>query len=181
MNKAETGTFMGHTDRVITATYRPITEHKLTVKQLSGDKIYTQNEFSTLRITAEDAPPGKEFIGWSKTGEGELSSWKSQTTTFTFGNGDTELTPNYVNVWTITVVDGTIENKTSALLREGYTYDLKTKSLAIYEQFLGWTQVGPGTISNTAATYTRFTVGAGDTTITANLDLYPDKIGRAHV
>lgn len=170
-----TGTYMGDSDRTITAEYRPINPHTLTVKQLSGDVTYTQAEFTTIKVTAEDAPTGMRFTGWSKSGEGEISSTSSQSTVFTFGNGDAILTPNYVNVWTITVVDGTISDSTSILLDEGEIYTLKTRYLEVYEKFDGWTQSGPGTISNTAATTTRFTVGNGNATITANISQYPDK------
>ena len=175
VNSSSTGTKMGPSDRTIIATYRPITEHTLTVKQLSGDVTYTQDEFTTIKITAEDAPEGMRFSGWSKSGEGSLSSSKNQTTTFTFGNGDTVLTPKYVNVWTITVVGGKIDGKESAILDEGTSYVLQANGLAVYEKFEGWTQEGPGAITNTAATSTRFTVGNGNTTITANVSQYPDK------
>lgn len=171
-----TGTYMGDSDRTITANYRPINPHTLTVKQLSGDVTYTQAEFTTVRITAEDAPAGKRFTGWSKSGEGTLSSNSAQSVTFTFGNGDAVVTPNYVNVWTVTVIDGTIAGSTSALLDEGETYYyLRTRNLAVYERFDGWTQSGPGIIHNTASTRTTFTVGNGDVTITANISEYPDK------
>lgn len=175
VNEPQTGTYMGTSDRTITANYRLINPHTLTVKQLSGDVTYEQAEFSTVTITAEDAPAGQRFVRWSKSGEGSISSTYSKTTTFTFGNGDTTLTPVYVNVWTVTVVGGTINGSSSATLDEGSSYTLKTRSLAIYERFDGWTQDGPGMISNTASTSTRFTVGAGDTTITANVTQYPDK------
>lgn len=174
-SKVKTGTYMGTSNRKITANYRLIGAHILTVKQLSGDVTYEQAEFSTVTITAEDAPAGKRFVKWSLSGKGTLSSTTAKTTTFTFGNGDTTLTPVYVNVWTITVIGGTINGSNIATLDEGSSYTLKTKSLAIYERFDGWTQDGPGTISNTASTSTRFTVGAGNTTITANVTQYPDK------
>ena len=176
MSDAQTGTYMGPSDRTITAVYRPINEHTLTVKQLSGDVTYKQEEFSTIKLTAEDAPEGKRFVKWTKSGEGDIRNQDtSKTITFEFGNGDTVLTPIYVNVWTVTVIDGTINGSESALLDEGESYTLKTKNLAIYEKFDGWSQDGPGTINNIAATSTRFTVGAGDTTITANITQYPDK------
>lgn len=175
VDSAQTGTYMGSSDRNIVATYRSIDTHTLTVKQLSGDVIYEQSEFTTVTLTAEDAPEGQRFVRWSKSGEGSLSSTTSKTVTFTFGNGDTTLTPVYVNIWTITVIGGTINGSSSATLDEGSSYILKTRNLAIYERFDGWTQNGPGTISNTASTSTRFTVGSGDTTITANITQYPDK------
>lgn len=172
---ASTGTYMGTSDRTITANYRQINTHTVTVHQLSGDVTYTQAEFSTMAITAETAPSGKQFTGWSKSGSGSISSSTAATTTYTFGNGDGELTPNYVNVWTISVTNGTIDGSASKLLREGSTYDLKCRNLAVYERFDGWTKTGPGTINNTAATSTRFTIGDGDTSIVANISQYPDK------
>lgn len=175
-DRVKTGTCMGTSDRTITATYRPINTHKLVVKQLSGDVEHSQAEFSKISITAEDAPAGKRFTGWSLSGQGSLSSASSKTTTYTFGNGDGVLTPNYVNIWTITVVDGTINGSSSAVLEEGRQYELRTRSLKAYEGFdNGWSQVGPGTIKNAAATSTYFTVGNGDATLTAGIVEYPDK------
>ena len=172
---ASTSARMGTSDRTITANYRPINPHTLTVKQLSGDVTYEQAEFSKVTVTAENAPAGKRFVRWSKSGSGSLSSTTSKTTTFTFGNGDTTLTPVYVNVWTVTVIGGTINGSSTATLDEGSSYTLKSRSLAVYERFDGWTQSGPGTITNTASTSTSFKVGTGNTTITANITQYPDK------
>ena len=172
---ASTGTTMGAGDRTITATYRPINPHTLTVKQLSGDKTYEQAELSKVTITAEDAPSGKRFVRWTLSGSGSISSSTSKTITYTFGNGNATLTPVYVNVWTVTVVGGTINGSSSATLDEGSSYTLKTRSLAVYEKFNGWSQSGPGTISNTSSTSTSFKVGAGDATITASITQYPDK------
>lgn len=175
INEPQTGTYMGESDRTITANYRPINTHTLTVKQLSGDVTYEKEEFTKISITAEDAPAGQRFVRWNKSGEGEISSKTEQSITFTFGNGDTTLTPIYVNVWTITVVDGTIDGKATALLDEGETYTIRARNLAIYEGFNGWTQNGPGTINNIATPSSKFVVGNGDTILTANIIEYPDK------
>lgn len=170
-----TGTYMGTSDRTITANYRPINTHTLTVKQPSGDVTYTKAEFEGMSITAESAPAGKRFVRWSKSGAGSISNEYSQTTTFTFGNGDATLTPVYVNVWTITVVGGTINGSSTATLDEGGTYTLRSRNLAVYERFDGWIKDGPGSINNIAANETRFTVGSGNATLTADITQYPDK------
>ena len=170
-----TSATMGTSDRTITANYRPLNPHTLTVHQLSGTVTYERAEKSSISITAEDAPAGKRFARWSKSGAGSISSTTSKTTTYTFGNGDGTLTPVYVNVWTITVVGGTINGSSTATLDQGSSYTLKSRSLAVYEKFEGWTVDGPGTISNTASTSTTFTVGAGDATITGSVSQYPDK------
>lgn len=175
-SEPSTGTHMGSSDRTIVANYRPINPHTLTVKQLSGDVTYEQAEFSTISITAEDAPTGKRFVKWSKSGEGTILTSKTERTiTFEFGNGDTTLTPVYVNVWTITVIGGTIDGRSSATLDEGSSYALSTRNLEVYERFDGWTQSGPGTIKHIASILTLFEVGAGDTTLIANISQYADK------
>ena len=173
---ASTGTYMGTSDRTITATYRPLNPHTLTVLQISGNVTYTQAEATTITVTAEAAPEGMRFTGWSKSGEGSISSYSNQTITYTFGNGNCTLTPHYVYTWTVTVVGGTINYRySSAVLDEGETYRLQCRDLAVYEQFNGWAKNGPGEISNTASTATYFTVGHGNVTITANISQYPDK------
>lgn len=174
-NRIITGTYMGTADRTITANYRPINAYTLTVRQLSGDVTYTQDEFTTLSVTAENAPVGKAFTGWSVSGGGRISSNTAQTITYTFSNSNCTLTPNYVNIWDITVIGGTINGRSNATLREGETYRLQTRDLAVYEQLTSWTHTGPGTITNTAAPITYYTVGNGDDTITANITQYPDK------
>lgn len=184
-SSVSTGTYMGSSDRKITAVYRPINPHTLTVKQPSGDVVYTEAEFKTKSITAE-AQAGKRFTGWSLSGKGSLSTYSGQTTTYTFGNGDAVLTPNYVNRWTITVENGTLSLYSSSSpitslgsgkyeVDQGGQYYLYCRSLAIYEKFNGWLISGPGTIRNTSSTSTYFTVGAGNATVSANIERYPDK------
>lgn len=175
VTSVSTSARMGSSNRTIEANYREITTHTLTLKLLSGDVTYTQEEFTTVSITADDAPAGQRFVRWSQSGPGTVSSVSGTTATFTFGNGDTTLTPVYVNIWTVSVIGGTINGSSTATLDEGSTYQLQSRSLAVYERFDGWTQVGPGSIRNTASTSTYFTVGAGDTTITGTVTQYPDK------
>lgn len=184
-SSVSTGTYMGSSDRKITAVYRPINPHTVTVKQPSGDITHTDAEFKTKSITAE-TQAGKRFTGWSLSGKGSLSTYSGQTTTYTFGNGDATLTPNYVNRRTITVVDGTLSLYSSSHplttlgggnyeVDEGGQYYLYSRSMAIYEKFNGWLVTGPGTVRNTSSTSTYFTAGAGNTTLTASIERYPDK------
>ena len=116
---------------------------------------------------------GKRFIKW--TGSGKVSSWDNKTITYTFGREDNTITANYINVWTVTVENGTIAGKSSAELDEGATYTITTRKMETYEGFKGWTQVGEGAIRNTAATTTAFTVGPGNAHLTANIEQFPDK------
>jgi hypothetical protein len=180
-SKTSAGTYMGYSDRTITANYRELLSHTLTVAQPSGDVTYTQLEQSTIAITAEAAPTGQVFYKWTLSGSGSISSYDSASTTYRFGNGDATLTPSYRNVRTITIVNGVIRRSDNsnydnpAILKEGVQYRILSRGLAKNEKFDGWTINGPGTITNIASTDTYFTVGDGDATITANISQYPDK------
>lgn len=113
-----------------------------------------------------------------KIGEGKISSNYSKTITFTFGNGDAVLTPKYVYVWTVKVVNGIIGwggYDTQKQMDEGDYQLITVRTLKPHERFDGWTQEGPGTIENPAATETHFYAGHGDAVITANISEYPDK------
>lgn len=165
---------MGKANRTITAIYRHLDTHTLTVNQLSGSYTYIQKEGSTVTIAPEAAYSGTRFTHWTFEGAGSYSV-SNGIATVTYGNGDATLTAHYVNIWTITAVNGTINGRTSAVLDEGSTYSLVTRGLAIYEGFDGWSQSGPGSIRNTASTSTSFTVGNGNATLTANISQYPDK------
>lgn len=172
--RISTGTYMGNANRTITANYRDITEHTLTIKQPSGDQIYTGKEGTQKTLVADPAALTMEFTGWSQQGPGEIQNNEASTTMFTYGNGDTIITPNYVNIWNITIVDSDAGTRTTYSWREGNTYDLKYRDLAIYEKWEGWALDGPGSIRNTASPDTYFTVGAGDATITGSISKYPD-------
>lgn len=165
---------MGYGDRTITAVYRYLDTHTLTVNQLSGSYTYIQKEGSTVTITPEAAYSGTRFTHWTFEGAGSCSV-SNGIVTVTYGNGDATLTAHYVNIWTITAVNGTINGKSHAVLDEGSIYTLSARELAVYEGFNGWSQSGPGSIRNTASTSTSFTVGHGDATLTANISQYPDK------
>lgn len=176
-NQEKTGTCMGETDRRIEAIYRPILEHTLTIHMPSGeDEIYRQNEFSSISISAPNPPEGQTFTGWEKKGKGTVHDSSALNTTFTFGNGDTELTPTYRNIWTVPVTNGALERTLSGdIVIEGYTYKLQCRALKVYEKFEGWTLTGPGQIENLATPTTYFTVGEGNAVIIANISTYPDK------
>lgn len=185
INSVSTGTYMNNADRIITAVYRPINPHTVTVKQPSGDMTYTQAEFSTLSLTA-DIQSGKRFTGWSLSGAGNLSTYSEITTVYTFGNGDAILTPQYVNIWTVTVEEGVLSpHNTSDVLTplgdgsyivdENGQYALSSRALEIYERFDNWSQTGSGTIMNATTAATYFVAGNSDAQIIAHISQYPDK------
>lgn len=65
-------------------------------------------EGNTVTITAEDAPEGKHFAGWTVVkGNVTLADANSSTTTFVMGKEDVEIKSNYeVNTYTIDVTLG---------------------------------------------------------------------------
>lgn len=65
-------------------------------------------EGNTVTITAEDAPEGKHFAGWTVVkGNVTLTDANSSTTTFVMGKEDVEIKSNYeVNKYTIEVTSG---------------------------------------------------------------------------
>lgn len=161
-------------DSTIQPVYRPIEYSTLTVVTPYSTETYTQAEGTTIIITAEPIS-GKRFVKWTKTGGGDVSAWDKSTITYYFHRTDATLTAHYVNVWTVSVTDGTINGKSEGLFDEGATYTITTRNMETYEGFKGWTQSGEGVIRNTAATTTSFTVGAGDAHLTANIEEFPDK------
>ncbi|MGN0967178.1 MAG: hypothetical protein ACI4OP_06325, partial [Candidatus Coprovivens sp.] len=76
--------------------------------QIDGlDKgIYVEGD--TVTITADEAPEGKHFAGWTVVkGNVTLDNANSSTTTFVMGNEEVEIKANYeVNTYTIEVTSG---------------------------------------------------------------------------
>lgn len=72
--------------------------------QIDGTDKGMYVEGDTVTITAEDAPEGKHFTGWTVVkGNVTLADKNSKTTTFVMGNEEVEIKANYeVNTYTIT-------------------------------------------------------------------------------
>ena len=170
-----TYTTMGSGNRTISAVYREIVSHTLVVHQPSGDVSYSLNEFDTITITADNPSAGQQFFNWTFTGSGSISNYNTQSTIYTFGNGNAELTPNYRNIWTISVTNGTINGSASAVLPQGELFRIQCRDLASNEGFTNWSQSGPGDIIGSSSPSTYFRVGAGDTSLTANITQYSNK------
>lgn len=76
--------------------------------QIDGVNKGMYAEGNTVNITAEDAPEGKHFAGWTVVkGNVTLADANSSTTTFVMGKEDVEIKSNYeVNTYTIDVTLG---------------------------------------------------------------------------
>lgn len=173
--EASTGTTMGNYDREIWAAYRSINLYTLTIQNRTYTGTVQGYELGTTTITADPAPTGMRFTGWSLSGKGRLTNSSAQTTTFTFGNGDATVTANYINRWTITVTNGgTIDGQTSIVADQGSSHWVN-KNVTSYQRFLGWSKSGEGTFQNSASSGTYFTVGRTDATLTPSVEDYPDR------
>lgn len=76
--------------------------------QIDGEDKGIYVEGDTVTITADEAPEGKHFAGWTVVkGNVTLDNANSSTTTFIMGNEDVEIKTNYeVNTYTIEVTSG---------------------------------------------------------------------------
>lgn len=76
--------------------------------QIDGEDKGMYIEGDTVTITAEDAPEGKHFSGWTVVkGNVTLADENSSTTTFVMGTEEVEIKSNYeVNKYTIEVTSG---------------------------------------------------------------------------
>lgn len=90
-------------------------------------------EGNTVNITAEDAPEGKHFAGWTVVkGNVTLADVNSLTTTFVMGAEDVEIKSNYeVNTYTITSTTnegGTITESVTLNYGESKTFTITANS-----------------------------------------------------
>lgn len=104
---------MGSEDLIYTAVYRDRKTYKLTVNNGSGSGEYLER--STIAISANPAPSGKQFDYWSTSGDIWDMEYRYLTpSTVTIGHGDCTVTANYENIptppvytyYTLTVNNG---------------------------------------------------------------------------
>ena len=133
------------------------------------------------------AAPGYSFASWDAGANGTIANTSSSTTTYTVGGGDSTITPsataNKYNITIKTVTDvtkitlnGTECTSTSGCvvsnLEYGKQYDLSAV-IAAGHSFASWDAGDYGTITNSStsgSTVTaKYTVGAGDSTVTASV------------
>ena len=119
-----------------------------------------------VTVTADDAPSGKAFSHW-ENGSGVSVSTDEEYTFTVVGN--ISLTAVYANLYTVTVVNGTIDDEESADIRDGDSATVVADEPASTKYFVGWSD--GSSIVSTDEEYT-FTV-TEDVTLTA---VYGDKV-----
>lgn len=168
--KTEYVTYVMRTeDKVITAVYRNKNTYTVTVNNGSGSGEYSEK--SVITITANDPETGYEFSHWSKSGSGTIQYSYNKSTSFTVGDSDVTLTPNYRALHNLTVVNGS----GSGIMGEGTSRYVQANNPASGYRFSHW-DGDTDKLSNPASSYTRFTMGNTDATITAVYELLPDLI-----
>ncbi len=162
---------MPHQDVSVTATYEVIPTHAVTVTNGSGGGTY--EEEAPVTITADTAPAGQRFSGWSGADGLTFTSGSAATTpaTFTMPNHDVTVAAAYEDIPPATqhTVSVSANPAAGGTVSGGGTYDdgagaTLTATAAANYQFVNWTE--GETVASTNASYS-FTVTA-DRTLTAN-------------
>lgn len=148
-------TFTAEKDLKLIADYVSV----FTVTVVGGTGGATFDAGAMATVTADAASAGKRFTGWN-----DGANIVSEEAEYTFTvNRSITLTAQYVNVYTVTVVNGTVSgNKTSEVFDEG-TKATVTAEIQSGKNFAGWDV--DGKIVSTQSEYT-FNVSK-DVTITA--------------
>lgn len=154
-------TFTVESDVKLIAEY--VNVYTVSVVGGTGADIYDQG--ASVTVTANAAPEGKRFAGWS---DGTNIVSEDEEYTFVVGKNVT-LTAQYVNVYTVNVVGGTLPgNQTSGVFDEGTSVTV-TAEIQNGKNFAGWND-GTGIVSTDSA-YT-FTVNKNVTLTATYIDLY---------
>jgi len=142
----------------ITATYTDI-KYTLTVNSGTGDGSYASGV--VVDISADAAASGEAFKKW--TGQtGNVADTLDATTTITMPSANTEITATYVNVYTLTVNNGTGDGT----YEESTIVDIAADAAASGEVFDEWT--GDTTdIADVTDSTTTITMSASDSEVTA--------------
>ncbi len=120
-------------------------------------------------------PPDTVFSKWRLlSGEGTFGSSTSAHTTFTFSDAGAVIQAEYVNYFSLSVINGTATPSSGV---PGTVLNLVAETRS--EPFVGWTWDGPvgvGTFANASSPTTTFTMGNSPGTIRANFASTPQKL-----
>ncbi len=161
-------TIITNGEATIEATYKDRI-YLLTVEEGTGSGNYTNG--SVVTIVADDAGDGRKFDKWIiDTGDGTFADASSPTTTFTTTNEPTTIRATYVNIYDLTVENGSIA--ADDVNEDGYVageiVDITAPELAD-KKFIGWVVVsGDGTFGDANSATTTFTTGDSNTVIKAD-------------
>lgn len=155
-------------DALITANYQAI-DYTLTLTgsngSSTGDGVYNINDVVNITATPN---PGYLFKNWVLTGPGSLTSRTSRSTSIVIGNGNCTLEAIYEAInYTISTNGSNGVETGGGIYNIGNVLDITAKPELGYE-FTSWSSSDPGTILSAASKQTKFTVGAGDASISAN-------------
>ena len=143
----------------------------------TGVGFYPEGE--QAKITANAAPNGKTFDGWTTSGGGSFADKNSTSTTFTMPAADVTVTANYKDsggsdptpsTYSLTVqaeTGGKITQGVSGNYAQGASITLKAEANANYA-FDGWTTSGGGSFADQNSAATTFTMPGNATIVTAN-------------
>ena len=158
---------MPSNDLTLTANYRLRNQVQVTINYGSHTETVTMQERSTMAITADAAPSGKHFSGWTYSGIYSMSNSGSSSTSFTAGSGNGTITANYADDYiyhTLTVNNGA----GSGSMREGSDKLINANQAPATYEFDHWEiDSGNGRIDNIYSKETRFRMGTTDAEITA--------------
>lgn len=162
-------------DLTLTANYRALNQVTVTIDYGSHSEIISMRERSSKSITADSAPIGQHFAGWSSSGLYSILNANSATTSFTAGSGDGTITATYENDYNYHNL--TINNGSgSGRVREGYGSSIYANTAPSGYEFDKWIiNSGAGcSIDNIYANSSIFRMGTTDAEITATYKVKPN-------
>ena len=136
-----------------------IPTYQVSVTNGTGSGSYQAGELVT--IVANNIE-NKRFTGWTATGV-TLSNASASTTTFEMPAGAVTVTANYVDLYAVSVTDGSADKATAAA---GETVTITANAPEAGKEFDGWTATGV-TLANASASTTTFEMPANAVTLTA--------------
>ena len=138
---------------------------------IEGETSASFYEGDTVTVTADAAPSGMVFSGWTVNPEVELDDPTAETVTFIMPAEDVEISATYsdepVKYYTVTAVNSTVGGKTSATFVAGDTVTVKADAAPSGMVFSGWSTKPSVELSSKTATTVTFTMPAKDVTISA--------------
>ena len=146
-------------------SYNCTAHNDLAVTDGTGSGIYAEGDVVT--ITANAAPEGQHFTGWTvESGNVTLADSTKETTTFTMPAEAVEVKANYaVDTYTATITNGT----GSGTYVEGDVVTITAEAAPEGQHFIGWTvESGNVTLADGTKETTTFTMPAEAVEVKAN-------------
>ena len=159
------GTFiMPNSSVTVQAVYEELEYNEVQVINGSGSGTYSEGEY--VEITANDAPQGQRFKGWTViTGNVELDDSSSAETGFTMPTEAVQVRADYEMIpYTLTVTNGS----GSGTYTMGQTVNLTANYPASGKVFAGWVVTSEnGSVASADRYYSSMTMPAANVTVEA--------------